>query len=291
VWRQTRHESWKHLDGCDRVELEAFLYLTGLMALMNMVSHGTQDMYPPFWSGDWGWGPQARAALTAFSQVGALAGGVLCGLYSDRLGRRRTIGLALAGAPARGSPIWALRPPRRCFVLAPSRCSSSCRAAWGVIPAHINELRRRDACGASCRVSPSVWRGGREPDPARAGRCSPRIPATRRRWRYRRRSCSSCARWWRRRARSAAAWRSGAAINVYTGRPRRKSERKVSRPVMLAAACSHAARSVARPPRATTESATTVNVVNDKRARYERLPSVWPTASGWEASTAGTRRY
>jgi len=43
------------------------------MALMNMVSHGTQDMYPPFSSEIWGWGPQARAALKAFSQVGALA--------------------------------------------------------------------------------------------------------------------------------------------------------------------------------------------------------------------------
>jgi len=55
------------------------------MAMMNMVSHGTQDMYPAFLERDWGFGPTGRAALTAFSQVGALVGGVLCGLYSDRL--------------------------------------------------------------------------------------------------------------------------------------------------------------------------------------------------------------
>src|SRR5207247_1110238 len=86
-----------------------FLYLTVLMAMMNMVSHGTQDMYPTFLQRDWGFGPTTRSALTAFSQVGALTGGVLCGLYSDRLGRRRTIALALVGAIL-VIPIWAFAP-------------------------------------------------------------------------------------------------------------------------------------------------------------------------------------
>src|SRR6266568_2348805 len=70
------------------------------MAMMNLVSHGTQDMYPTFLQHDWGFSPTRRAALTAFSMVGALSGGVVCGLYSDRLGRRRTIVLALVGVRA-----------------------------------------------------------------------------------------------------------------------------------------------------------------------------------------------
>src|SRR5881392_2977886 len=109
VWRETRHETWSHLGRAIAANWKLFLYLVGLMAMMNMVSHGTQDMYPTFLERDWGFGPTARAALTAFSQVGALAGGVLCGLYSDRLGRRRTIGLALAGAVVT-IPIWAFAP-------------------------------------------------------------------------------------------------------------------------------------------------------------------------------------
>src|SRR6266480_2579553 len=109
VWRETRHESWSGLGRAIASNWKLFLYLTGLMAMMNMVSHGTQDMYPTFLERDWGFGPTARAALTAFSQVGALAGGVICGLYSDRLGRRRTIGLALAGAVL-AIPIWAFAP-------------------------------------------------------------------------------------------------------------------------------------------------------------------------------------
>ncbi len=139
VWRETRHENWSHLGRAIARNWKLFLYLTGLMALMNMVSHGTQDMYPTFLQRDWGWGPTARAALTAFSQVGALAGGVLCGLYSDRLGRRRTIGLALAGALL-AIPIWAFAPATPLLVLGAFVMQFFVQGAWGVIPAHINEL-------------------------------------------------------------------------------------------------------------------------------------------------------
>src|SRR3989442_1510888 len=98
VWQATRHENWSGLGRAIAANWKLFLYLTVLMAMMNMVSHGTQDMYPTFLQRDWGFSPAKRAALTAFSQVGALTGGVLCGLYSDRLGRRRTIALALVGS-------------------------------------------------------------------------------------------------------------------------------------------------------------------------------------------------
>src|SRR2546428_558552 len=116
VWRESRHENWSGLGRAIVSNWKLFLYLVCLMAMMNMVSHGTQDMYPTFLERDWHWGPTARAALTAFSQVGALAGGVLCGLYSDRLGRRRTIGLAPLGALL-AVPVWTFAPPTPPLVL------------------------------------------------------------------------------------------------------------------------------------------------------------------------------
>jgi SHS family lactate transporter-like MFS transporter len=109
------------------------------MAMMNMVSHGTQDMYPTFLERDWGFGPTTRAALTAFSQVGALIGGVLCGLYSDRLGRRRSIGLALAGAVLT-IPVWAFAPTLPLLWAGAFVMQFFVQGAWGVIPAHLNEL-------------------------------------------------------------------------------------------------------------------------------------------------------
>ena len=47
------------------------------MTMMNFVSHGTQDMYPTFLQRDWDFTPQKRAALTAFSMVGAIIGGIV----------------------------------------------------------------------------------------------------------------------------------------------------------------------------------------------------------------------
>jgi SHS family lactate transporter-like MFS transporter len=80
-----------------------------------------------------------RGAITAFSQVGSLCGGVLCGLYSDRLGRRRTIGIALAGAVLM-IPIWAFAPATALLWLGAFAMQFFVQGAWGVIPAHINEL-------------------------------------------------------------------------------------------------------------------------------------------------------
>src|SRR6266568_700120 len=139
VWRQTRHDNWSGLGRAIAANWRLFVYLTILMAMMNMVSHGTQDMYPTFLERDWGFRPTTRAALTAFSQVGALVGGVLCGLYSDRLGRRRTIGLALAGAVVT-IPIWAFAPTLPLLWTGAFIMQFFVQGAWGVIPAHLNEL-------------------------------------------------------------------------------------------------------------------------------------------------------
>ena len=139
VWRATRHESWTGLGRAIAGNLKLFLYITVLMWMMNMVSHGTQDMYPTFLQRDWGFTPTQRATLTALSMVGALCGGVICGLYSDRLGRRRTIALALSGAVA-VIPIWAFAPSLPLLVTGAFVMQFFVQGAWGVIPAHITEL-------------------------------------------------------------------------------------------------------------------------------------------------------
>src|SRR5207249_9494716 len=42
VWRETRHDNWSGLGRAIASNWKLFLYLTILMAMMNMVSHGTQ---------------------------------------------------------------------------------------------------------------------------------------------------------------------------------------------------------------------------------------------------------
>src|SRR6266702_7372914 len=106
VWQRTRHKDWSSLGRGIVSHWKLFLYITLLMAGMNFVSHGTQDMYPTFLQRDWGFSPQKRAALTAFSMVGAIIGGVAFGYLSDRIGRRRSIVLALVLAILI-IPVWA----------------------------------------------------------------------------------------------------------------------------------------------------------------------------------------
>jgi SHS family lactate transporter-like MFS transporter len=139
VWQRTRHDSWRHLGRAIVSHWRVFLYIWALMTMMNFVSHGTQDLYPTFLQRDWGFSPARRAILTAISMVGALTGGILLGLYSDRIGRRRAIALALAGAFVM-IPAWAFAPSLPILILGAFGMQFMVQGAWGVIPAHITEL-------------------------------------------------------------------------------------------------------------------------------------------------------
>src|SRR5258706_13507474 len=109
VWKKTRHENWGELGRGIVSHWKLFLYLVLLMMMMNFVSHGTQDMYPTLLKRQWKFSPQKVAAVTALSMVGAIAGGILFGLLSDRFGRRRSMITALIGAVA-VIPLWAFSP-------------------------------------------------------------------------------------------------------------------------------------------------------------------------------------
>jgi MFS transporter, SHS family, lactate transporter len=139
VWERTRHREWGQLGRGIVSHWKLFLYLTLLMAMMNFISHGTQDMYPTFLERDWGFTPQRRAMLTAFSMVGAIAGGIVFGHLSDRIGRRRAIVIAL-GLGILGIPLWAYAPSLSLLVAGAFIMQFMVQGAWGVIPAHINEL-------------------------------------------------------------------------------------------------------------------------------------------------------
>ena len=139
VWRKTRHETWSQLGRGIVSHWRLFLYIWLLMTMMNFVSHGTQDLYPTFLQRDWGFTPGNRALLTALSMVGALMGGVVCGMYSDRLGRRRTIVLALIGAICM-IPLWAFASSVALLALGAFLMQFMVQGAWGVIPAHLMEL-------------------------------------------------------------------------------------------------------------------------------------------------------
>jgi len=147
VWHRTRERTWHGLAGVLVKQAPLFLYLTVLMALMNMTSHGTQDLYPTFLQRTWHLGPGTRSTITIIAMVGALLGGVVCGAWSQSFGRRRTIITALAGAVV-VVPLWAYAPSLPLLVLGAFLMQFAVQGAWGVIPAHITELTPDQVRGA-----------------------------------------------------------------------------------------------------------------------------------------------
>jgi SHS family lactate transporter-like MFS transporter len=139
VWEKVRHPNWRSLFGEIGSNWRLFLYITLLMTLMNAVSHGTQDLYPTFLQRDWGFSPEGRATLTAFTMVGAIVGGIVTGHLSDRIGRRRAIIGALLLAIV-AIPLWAFSPSLALLWAGGFVMQFLVQGAWGVIPAHITEL-------------------------------------------------------------------------------------------------------------------------------------------------------
>ncbi len=116
-----------------------FAYLVVLMAMMNFISHGTQDLYPTFLQQQRHFSPRLTAWITIISMVGAIAGGLAFGLLSDRWGRRRAMLLAVVLGAAL-VPLWVLAPSVSLVAAGAFLMQFMVQGAWGVIPAHINEL-------------------------------------------------------------------------------------------------------------------------------------------------------
>jgi SHS family lactate transporter-like MFS transporter len=116
-----------------------FGYLVILMAMMNFISHGTQDMYPTFLQRQLHYSVNTTAIITIISMIGAILGGFLFGHFSDRIGRRRAMIIAVLLA-ATSIPLWVMAPNQSLIIVGAFIMQFMVQGAWGVIPAHLNEL-------------------------------------------------------------------------------------------------------------------------------------------------------
>jgi SHS family lactate transporter-like MFS transporter len=139
VWEKNKSESWSQLGSAIAANWKLWIYLTLLMAMMNLASHGTQDLYPTFLKTDFGIETGRSTDVVIISMIGAISGGVLFGLASDRFGRRRAIITAFVGALC-VIPLWAFSSTLGMITLGAVLMQFMIQGAWGVIPAHINEL-------------------------------------------------------------------------------------------------------------------------------------------------------
>jgi len=139
AWKANRSLNWKEYGNAIKKNWKLFLYLVLLMSMMNLISHGTQDLYPTFLQKQKNFDPHETAVITMISMVGAILGGLFFGYLSDFYGRKKMMAIAVILALLL-IPLWLLAGGSVLIALGAFGMQFMVQGAWGIIPAHINEL-------------------------------------------------------------------------------------------------------------------------------------------------------
>jgi SHS family lactate transporter-like MFS transporter len=122
------------------------LFAVVMMTAFNFFSHGTQDIYPTFLQKQHGFGKGTVSLIAVLYNIAAIVGGLSFGVLSQRWGRRRAaMTAALLAIPV--AFLWAFSPTAVLLGLGAILMQFLVQGAWGVVPAHLNELSPADARG------------------------------------------------------------------------------------------------------------------------------------------------
>ena len=116
------------------------IYGVIMMAAFNFFSHGTQDIYQKaFLAEQLHFTHTQIANVGLIFNVGAILGGLLFGILSQRIGRRYAIIAACLLSLAALYP-WSHATDFATIAVAALFMQMGVQGAWGVVPAHLNEL-------------------------------------------------------------------------------------------------------------------------------------------------------
>ena len=123
------------------------LFAMLMMTAFNSLSHGTQDFYSNFLRIQHGFDAATASWIIAAGSVGAICGGLTAGTVSQIIGRRRMITIgALMVLPM--IPMWGFYSTTPLMFAAAVFALQFCvQGAWGVVPAHLNELSPGESRG------------------------------------------------------------------------------------------------------------------------------------------------
>jgi SHS family lactate transporter-like MFS transporter len=119
--------------------LPTFLFLVLLMTAFMSFSHGTQDVYPTFLALHAKLSPQTVGLIGVLYGFGAIAGGTIFGVLSEKWGRKRAIVTsALLALPV--IPLYAYGHSAVLLGTGAVLMQFMVQGAWGVVPAYLTEL-------------------------------------------------------------------------------------------------------------------------------------------------------
>jgi SHS family lactate transporter-like MFS transporter len=153
TWLAPESDAWKmqHSPSLGRIfrtlfqHLPIFAYLLLVMAVMTCLSHGTQDLYPDFLksipalAAKTILGMKVLFGIPVIYNIGAIVSALFFGHLSEKLGRRRSIMLALL-VSLLSIPAWASGASLLALTFGSYFMQTGVQGAFGVIPAHLNEL-------------------------------------------------------------------------------------------------------------------------------------------------------
>jgi len=139
AWKQHRAPSTRAILSVVRQNWKSALYLVLMMTLMMFLSHGTQDLYPDFLKSTRRASSHTVSYIAILYNIGAVIGTLTFGYFSERVGRRRSMIFALFLSLAT-IPAWAFGGTLLTIAVAAFIMQAGVQGAWGVIPAHLNEL-------------------------------------------------------------------------------------------------------------------------------------------------------
>lgn len=122
-----------------------FVYLLVLMSVMLCLSHGTQDLYPDFLKSlphtvnGRVLGMKALYGIPVLYNLASIAGAWIFGALSERIGRRYAILASLLVCLVSIAP-WAFGASLLTLLIGSCLMQAGGQGAFGVIPAHLNEL-------------------------------------------------------------------------------------------------------------------------------------------------------
>jgi SHS family lactate transporter-like MFS transporter len=145
AWQMHRTPTLGKIFGTLFQHLKVFGYLLLLMTVMTCLSHGTQDLYPdflktlPWMTGATVLGMKATLGIPVIYNIGAILGALAIGALSEKIGRRYAV-IAALGVCLLSMPLWAFGGSVMAIVVGSYLMQSGVQGAFGVIPAHLNEL-------------------------------------------------------------------------------------------------------------------------------------------------------
>src|SRR3984885_2823704 len=122
------------------------LFAIVMMTAFNFFSHGTQDLYPTFLQKQHHFDHATVSTIAILYNIAAIVGGLTVGALSQRFGRKRaSVVTALIAVPV--AFLWAFSSTAALLALGAILMQFLVQGAWGVVPAHLNEISPEGARG------------------------------------------------------------------------------------------------------------------------------------------------